>query len=82
MTVHDIPPIEASLNGLATLLITAGFIFIKRGDRAAHRACMLSAAVASALFLGFYLAYHASAKLQPLVGERNCKGNCPRRSKS
>jgi predicted nuclease of restriction endonuclease-like (RecB) superfamily len=30
----------------------------------------------------FYLAYHASAKLQPLVGERNCKGNCPRRSKS
>jgi uncharacterized membrane protein YozB (DUF420 family) len=59
VTVHDIPPIEASLNGLATLLITAGFIFIKRGDRAAHRACMLSAAVASALFLGFYLAYHA-----------------------
>jgi len=59
MTVHDIPPIEASLNAVAIVLITAGFVFIRRGDRAAHRACMLSAAVASALFLGFYLAYHA-----------------------
>jgi putative membrane protein len=58
MTVHDLPPIEATLNGIATVLITAGFIFIKRGDRNAHRACMLSAAVASALFLVFYVTYH------------------------
>ncbi len=59
MTVHDLPPIEATLNGIATVLITAGFVFIRRGDRARHRACMLSAAVASALFLAFYLTYHA-----------------------
>jgi uncharacterized membrane protein YozB (DUF420 family) len=59
MTVHDIPPIEAALNGLATVLITAGFIQIKRGNRGAHRACMLAAAVASALFLAFYVTYHA-----------------------
>jgi putative membrane protein len=59
MTVHDLPAIEASLNAVATVLITAGFIFIKKGNKEAHRASMLSAAVASALFLGFYVAYHA-----------------------
>jgi uncharacterized membrane protein YozB (DUF420 family) len=59
MTVHDLPPIEATLNGIATILITAGFICIKKGNIRAHRACMLSAAVASALFLVFYLTYHA-----------------------
>lgn len=58
MTVHDIPPVEAALNGIATLLITAGFVFIKKGDIRRHRACMLSAAVASALFLVCYITYH------------------------
>ena len=59
MTVHDLPPIEATLNGIATVLIVAGFVLIKKGNKTAHRACMLSAAVASALFLAFYLTYHA-----------------------
>jgi putative membrane protein len=59
MSVHDLPPIEAALNAVATVLITAGFIFIRRGNMRAHRACMLSAAVASALFLVFYVTYHA-----------------------
>ena len=59
MTVHDLPAIEAALNAAATVLITAGFIFIRRGDRVRHRAAMLAAAVASALFLAFYVTYHA-----------------------
>ena len=59
MTVHDLPSIEATLNGVATVLITTGFVLIKRGNRTAHRACLLAAAVASALFLVFYLTYHA-----------------------
>jgi uncharacterized membrane protein YozB (DUF420 family) len=59
MTVHDLPAIEATLNGVATVLITTGFVLIKRGNRSAHRACMLAAAVASALFLVFYVTYHA-----------------------
>jgi putative membrane protein len=59
MTVHDLPPIEATLNGISTLLITAGFVFIKSGRMREHRACMLTAAVTSALFLVFYLTYHA-----------------------
>jgi uncharacterized membrane protein YozB (DUF420 family) len=47
------------MNGIATLLISAGYVCIKRGNREAHRKCMLSAAVASALFLVGYIAYHA-----------------------
>ena len=33
MTVADIPTINAALNATATVLITAGFVFIKRGQR-------------------------------------------------
>lgn len=58
MTVSDIPALNASLNGLATLLITLGFIFIKTGRINAHRRTMLTAAVVSALFLVGYLTYH------------------------
>jgi putative membrane protein len=59
MTVHEIPPINAALNATATVLITAGFVMIKQGRREAHRACMLTAAVVSALFLVGYVTYHA-----------------------
>jgi putative membrane protein len=59
MTLRDIPTFNATLNGIATVLITAGFIFIRSGNKSAHRACMLSAATASALFLGGYVTYHA-----------------------
>jgi len=59
MTAHDIPPINATLNGLATVLITAGFILIKLGRKQAHRAVMLTAAVVSALFLVGYVTYHS-----------------------
>jgi putative membrane protein len=65
MTVHDLPPIEATLNGISTILITAGFLFIRRGNMRAHRACMLTAAVTSALFLVFYVIYHALTHGRP-----------------
>ncbi len=35
MTVSDLPALNACLNGTATLLLTAGFIFIKSGRVAA-----------------------------------------------
>ena len=31
MTVHDLPPIEATLNGIATVLITAGSNYLGKG---------------------------------------------------
>ena len=57
MTVQDIPPLNAVLNGLATLLISAGFVFIKTGRKQAHRAAMLSAGVVSAIFLVGYVTH-------------------------
>ena len=57
MTLHDIPALNASLNALATVLMTVGFVFIRRGNREAHRACMLSAGAVSAAFLVGYVAH-------------------------
>ena len=57
MTATDIPTINAALNATATVTITAGFIFIKRGQRDLHRACMLSAGAVSALFLVGYVTH-------------------------
>lgn len=57
MTLNDIPALNAALNALATLLMTAGFIFIKAGNKTAHRASMLSAGVVSAVFLVGYLGH-------------------------
>ena len=57
MTVRDIPALNATLNGLATVLITAGFILIKLGRKDAHRKVMLTAAAVSALFLVGYVTH-------------------------
>lgn len=52
------PPINASLNGLSTLLLVIGFILIKSGRKEAHQRVMVSALISSALFLVCYLVYH------------------------
>jgi putative membrane protein len=57
MTVQDIPALNAALNSLSTLFLTAGFIFILRKNITAHRACMLSAGAVSAIFLIGYVAH-------------------------
>lgn len=59
MTLADIPTINAALNATATVIITAGFIFIKRGRRDLHRAAMLAAGAVSALFLVGYVTHKA-----------------------
>lgn len=55
--VNDIPPLNAALNAVATLLMTVGFIFIRQKKINAHRACMLSAGVVSAIFLVGYVTH-------------------------
>jgi putative membrane protein len=55
---HSLAPLNAFLNGCATVLLLAGFIFIKNGMVRAHRACMISAMGFSAVFLTSYLVYH------------------------
>jgi uncharacterized membrane protein YozB (DUF420 family) len=56
--VHPLATTNAVLNGIATLLIVAGWVFIRRGDWRAHRAAMVAAFATSAVFLVSYLVYH------------------------
>jgi putative membrane protein len=58
MTIHDLPKVNATLNGLSAILLGFGFYFIRRKNIAAHKACMLSAFTTSVLFLICYLTYH------------------------
>jgi putative membrane protein len=57
MTIRDIPALNATLNGIATILITAGFLLIKFGRKESHRKVMLTASVVSALFLVGYVTH-------------------------
>jgi putative membrane protein len=58
MSINDLPAVNASLNGLSAILLTAGFMSIRKKNIAAHRACMISAFFVSAAFLACYLTYH------------------------
>ena len=58
MTIHDLPAVNATLNGLSAIFLSFGFFFIRRGNKIAHRNCMISAFVTSVIFLGCYLTYH------------------------
>jgi putative membrane protein len=61
MNVSDLPALNACLNSLSTIMLTAGFIFIKRKNERAHRNCMIAALITSSLFLASYLYYHYHA---------------------
>ena len=68
MNVSDLPALNASLNGVATVFLAAGYLFIRRRQIRAHRASMLAAVAASALFLMSYVIYHANAGSRPFTG--------------
>ena len=66
--VSALPAVNAVLNGTSAVLLATGFVLIRRGNVAAHRACMLSAFGVSTLFLLSYVAYHAQAGSLPFQG--------------
>jgi len=53
------PALDATLNLASAILLGLGFVFIRRRQIVAHKACMLSAVGTSTLFLVCYLWYHA-----------------------
>ena len=63
MTIQDLPIVNACLNALATVFLMLGFVYIKKGNKTAHRNCMVSAFVTSAVFLTSYLIYHFSTEV-------------------
>ena len=69
MSVSDLPTFNAALNGTSALLLITGFFFIRQKKISAHRACMVSAAVVSALFLTSYIYYHSQVGFTRFSGE-------------
>jgi putative membrane protein len=63
-----VPSVNAALNASSAVLLVTGFIFVRRGQIAAHRACMLTAFGLSALFLVGYLVHHARVGSVPFAG--------------
>lgn len=69
MTVADLPAVNATLNAAAAILLTVGYILIRRGRIAQHRAVMLTAFCTSVLFLTSYVVYHAHAGSKHFAGQ-------------
>ena len=59
MSVEDLPAVNATLNGVAGLLLLIGFLLIRSRNINLHRRFMIGAFAASALFLISYVVYHA-----------------------
>ena len=63
MTIQDLPIINACLNALATLFLSLGYFFVRKGNKTAHKNCMISALLTSAVFLTCYLIYHFNTEV-------------------
>lgn len=68
LELHDLPALNATLNGLSGVLLSCGYLCIRRRRIAWHRACMLAAFTTSALFLISYVIYHANIGSKPFTG--------------
>ncbi len=62
--VPFLPHVNASLNALATVLLVAGYVLIKRRQEKAHKWVMLACFGVSAIFLASYLTYHFNIGLR------------------
>ena len=63
------PLLNACLNGTSALLLSSGFIAIRRRRIAVHKACMLTACATSVLFLVSYLLYHHQVGSTAFTGQ-------------
>ena len=67
MNLFDLPPVNATLNGLSTCFIAVGWAAVLRDRKRVHITCMITAFVCSTIFLACYLTYHFG--LLSAVGE-------------
>lgn len=58
MNLSFLPGVNATLNGLAAILLVVGYVQIRRRRIDAHRNCMMAAFAASCLFLVFYVTHY------------------------
>ena len=58
ISIADLPALNATLNLISAILLGTGYVFIRRKNIRAHKACMIAALVTSTVFLISYLIYH------------------------
>ena len=68
MSLHDLPTLNATLNGVAAVLLLSGWLLIRRRRVVAHRRVMIAAFCVSVAFLISYLVYHAQ------IGSKHYEG--------
>jgi protein SCO1/2/putative membrane protein len=78
--VLHLPAINASLNGLATALLIAGWVLIKFKRPRAHKIVMLTTFGVSMAFLACYLTYHQQLQHYTGSGSRKFDGAGPIRT--
>ena len=76
MSLADLPAVNACLNGLSAVFLSAGYASIRRGNKIAHRNCMVSAFATSTIFLLCYLTYHIGMRI--LYGKAHTEFHDPR----
>jgi len=59
MDIYTLPAVNATLNGLAAILLIRGYFLIKARRIDEHKKTMLAAFATSIVFLICYLVYHA-----------------------
>jgi uncharacterized membrane protein YozB (DUF420 family) len=59
LDIHTLPAVNATLNGTAAVLLTTGYILIRKRSVDAHRRVMIAAFAVSSVFLVCYLIYHS-----------------------
>lgn len=69
LSISDLPALNATLNAISAILLTTGYLLIRRRRIALHRLCMLSAFGSSTLFLISYLVYHAHVLSKHFPGQ-------------
>ena len=68
MTIADLPAVNATLNAVSAILLTAGYLLIRQRRITEHRRIMLAAFATSTMFLVSYLVYHANVGSRPFHG--------------
>lgn len=69
LSIASLPLLNATLNGIATVLLVTGYVCIRSGRITVHRAVMIAAFVTSVLFLTSYVIYHSQAGSRPFTGQ-------------
>ncbi|KAA3611201.1 MAG: DUF420 domain-containing protein [Calditrichaeota bacterium] len=58
MEIENLATLNALLNGIAAIMLSLGFISIRKANKVSHKKFMISALIISAMFLISYLFYH------------------------